>query len=88
MSLLYEVSLKIAYLKCQVNKKAKVLDIHEEEDGGNLIDEEIALSGKVSLSVYKYFAKNIGYIILLVVILLYGTEQAFRTGANVWLKHW
>jgi hypothetical protein len=48
----------------------------------------VALSGKVNLSVYKYYAKSIGYAVVAVVLALYGTEQGFRTGANVWLRHW
>ena len=72
-----------------MNEKPKVHAMHEEaDDNGRLIDDEIALSGKVNLSVYKYYAKSIGYIVILIVVSLYGIEQGFRTGANVWLKHW
>ena len=53
-----------------------------------MIEDEVALSGKVNLSIYKYYAKSIGYIVILIVVSLYGLEQGFRTGANVWLKHW
>ena len=73
----------------QVNEKPKkVEEVCEEEDGGRLIEDEVALSGRVNLSIYKYYAKSIGYIVVLIVVSLYGLEQGFRTGANVWLKHW
>ncbi len=53
-----------------------------------MVEDEVALSGKVNLGVYKYYAKNVGYLVLVVVFCLYGLEQGFRTGANIWLKHW
>ncbi len=77
------------WYKFQVNEKPKKIEeVGEEEDGGRLIEDEVALSGRVNLSIYKYYAKSIGYIVILVVVSLYGLEQGFRTGANVWLKHW
>jgi hypothetical protein len=72
-----------------VNEKSKNLEeISEDNSGGQLVEDEVALSGKVNLGVYKYYAKNIGYLVLVVVFCLYGLEQGFRTGANIWLKHW
>jgi hypothetical protein len=72
-----------------VNEKSKNLEeISEDNSGGQLVEDEVALSGKVNLGVYKYYAKSIGYLVLVVVFCLYGLEQGFRTGANIWLKHW
>jgi hypothetical protein len=63
-----------------VNEKTKHHEeVLEDDQGGKLIEEEVALTGKVNLLVYKYYAKSIGYLVVLLVLTLYGIEQ----GANV-----
>ena len=73
----------------QVTEKPKHSEVEDDDDhGGKLIEDEKAMSGKVNLSVYKYYAESIGYVTVLVVLVLYGIEQGFRTGANIWLRNW
>lgn len=73
----------------KVNEKPKPEEEMQEENiEGKLIEEEVAMTGKVNLSVYKYYARSIGHLVLLVVFALYGSEQGLRTGANIWLRQW
>ena len=72
-----------------MEEKPKAVDVEDDNDQeGRLIEDEKALAGKVNLSVYKYYAESIGYFTVMVVLALYGIEQGFRTGANIWLRNW
>ncbi len=63
-------------------------EVMEDDQAGKLNEEEAARTGDVNLSVYKYYAENIGYLVILLVLTLFGIEQGLRAGANIFLRHW
>ena len=65
------------------------LDVHEETKvGQNLIETEKAEVGGVSLKVYSYYAKSVGYLATFAGIMFLVGFQGFKSGADIWLSKW
>jgi ATP-binding cassette subfamily C (CFTR/MRP) protein 1 len=60
----------------------------ERNSDGQLIEEEVALVGRVKWSVYLKYCENIGFPVALFCIFLYMVGQGLQVGANVWLSQW
>ncbi|TRY70343.1 hypothetical protein TCAL_02430 [Tigriopus californicus] len=53
-----------------------------------LIVEEKLETKAVSMGVYLYYARAIGLLVTLSILVLYGVNQGFSVGTNVWLAKW
>ena len=71
-----------------MKKELKAAHPEKSDDEGRLVADEAALTGRVKLSVYQYFIKNVGYMLSLTVLGLYMAEQVIRSASNIWLAQW
>uniref|UniRef100_A0A8C6PZ27 ABC-type glutathione-S-conjugate transporter n=1 Tax=Nothobranchius furzeri TaxID=105023 RepID=A0A8C6PZ27_NOTFU len=53
-----------------------------------LIQAETAETGRVKSKVYLEYAKAVGPLLSVIIILLYGCQSAASIGANIWLSQW
>jgi ATP-binding cassette subfamily C (CFTR/MRP) protein 1 len=60
----------------------------ERNSDGQLIEEEVALVGRVKWSVYLKYCENIGFPVALFCIFLCMVGQGLQVGGNVWLSQW
>ncbi|XP_042886660.1 multidrug resistance-associated protein 1-like isoform X6 [Penaeus japonicus] len=60
----------------------------DKKIGEKLIETEKAETGKVQMSVYKYYIKAIGIIPALLTILSYTASNGCTVGSSIWLSRW
>lgn len=58
------------------------------EDDGQLVEEEVAMVGRVKWSVYLKYVENIGAAVAVFCLLMYFVGQGLQIGANAWLSVW
>ena len=58
------------------------------EDDGQLVEEEMAMVGRVKWSVYLKYIENIGGGVAVFCLLMYFVGQGLQIGANAWLSVW
>ncbi|XP_071492094.1 ATP-binding cassette sub-family C member 9-like [Diadema antillarum] len=63
-------------------------DRNEGNDKGRLIEEEDREKGAVSIQVYFYYAKFMGYGWLLLAFVALIGKSATQIGSNIWLSQW
>lgn len=63
-------------------------DIRTDGAGGNLVEDEASMTGRVKWSVYWQYVKSIGPGTSAIVICMYLLGQSLHTGSNIWLAYW
>ena len=58
------------------------------EDDGQLVEDEVAMVGRVKWSVYLKYIENIGTAVAVFCVLMYFVGQGLQIGANAWLSVW
>lgn len=58
------------------------------EDDGQLVEEELAMVGRVKWSVYLKYIENIGTPVAVFCLLMYFVGQGLQIGGNAWLSVW
>ncbi|XP_041372529.1 multidrug resistance-associated protein 1-like [Gigantopelta aegis] len=67
----------------------KDTDLTKKADKGDkLIQEEKSETGKVKMTVYAQYAKSIGYMMSLIIVILFAAFQASSVYSNIWLSNW
>ena len=59
-----------------------------DKEGAKLIEKEEMERGSVSLQVYDYYFKSMGYWLALVVALATVVQTCMTVGTNFWLTAW
>ncbi|CAH1986538.1 unnamed protein product [Acanthoscelides obtectus] len=91
---LYQRQISVASQKSirSINKMVKSTESLGKESAkvkkGKLIEAEKAETGNVKWEVYKHYIASIGVWLMLSVLLLNITYQAFSVGSNVWVGIW
>ncbi|XP_063585006.1 multidrug resistance-associated protein 1-like isoform X1 [Penaeus indicus] len=60
----------------------------DKKTGEKLIETEKAETGKVQMSVYKYYIKAVGIIPAILTILCYSAANGCSVGSSIWLSKW
>jgi ATP-binding cassette subfamily C (CFTR/MRP) protein 1 len=56
--------------------------------GQNLIEEEKMAIGGVKLTIYSYYLKSIGLVMVAATLVLYLSFTGFSVGSSIWLSQW
>lgn len=56
--------------------------------GQNLIEKEKAEVGNVKWEIYKYYLKNVGFQMILIIFGIQVLTQGFEIASNAWLGQW
>eukprot|EP00095_Tigriopus_kingsejongensis_P007287 maker-scaffold313_size211302-snap-gene-0.9 protein:Tk07287 transcript:maker-scaffold313_size211302-snap-gene-0.9-mRNA-1 annotation:"multidrug resistance-associated protein 1 isoform x4" len=56
--------------------------------GTQLIEDEKSAVGGVKWSVYQYYGRSVGNLMLFASLILYGSYQGFSVGSSIWLSRW
>ena len=65
--------------------------LSEDKDdvaAGALIEKEEIERGSVSFRVYLYYAKNVGWLLIFLVVLMAVVDAALTIWTNFWLSDW
>ena len=68
--------------------ESKSADPDKNNNTGNIIDEEIADTGRVSFKVVHVYIKAIGLILSCVILVLFILSYVANGGTSVWLAYW
>eukprot|EP00094_Tigriopus_californicus_P001437 TCALIF_01392-PA protein Name:"Similar to Abcc1 Multidrug resistance-associated protein 1 (Mus musculus)" AED:0.04 eAED:0.04 QI:0/0.8/0.33/0.83/1/1/6/0/1537 len=77
----------------RTRKESVMTDIESIKDhiikpGTHLIEDERAAIGGVKWTVYGYYSRSVGPLMLGISLLLYGGYQGFSVGSSIWLSRW
>eukprot|EP00800_Vazella_pourtalesii_P021766 TRINITY_DN821_c0_g1_i2.p1 TRINITY_DN821_c0_g1~~TRINITY_DN821_c0_g1_i2.p1 ORF type:complete len:1532 (-),score=331.57 TRINITY_DN821_c0_g1_i2:43-4638(-) len=68
--------------------ESKSADPDKSDKTGNIIDEEIADTGRVSLKVVYVYLKAVGLILSCIITLLFVLSYVANGGTSIWLAYW
>ncbi|XP_017271649.1 canalicular multispecific organic anion transporter 2 isoform X1 [Kryptolebias marmoratus] len=73
---------------CSQRKHLESQEKKNPQEVEKLIQAETAETGRVKTKVYLEYAKAVGPLLSVIIILLYGCQSAASIGANIWLSQW
>ncbi|XP_037547246.1 canalicular multispecific organic anion transporter 2 [Nematolebias whitei] len=73
---------------CSQRKHGEPQEKNKPQEMEKLIQAETAETGRVKTKVYVEYAKAVGLLLSVIIILLYGCQSAAAIGANIWLSQW
>ncbi|KAF9586641.1 Multidrug resistance-associated protein 1 [Lunasporangiospora selenospora] len=83
-----QISPSVDALNEKEQKETTTSVAKEDDDKGNLVDEEMVLSGALQWQVYKSYAKAASYKKVFLAFSLFAVIQACQIGTNTWLQNW